>query len=148
VDTDGPADQLSLEVVYEDEHLIQVECRVKFGDWSGAARAYVRQDDLRAFASAARRFGETLRGPAAWEAGKDNGVGLVGLRFYTIDRSGHIRCYVRLASDAPSPCRPEEIWRFAAEVPTEAEQIIAFARQLDRVTEELRGQAVLAIIPF
>jgi hypothetical protein len=143
VDDDSPVNRLSLEVVYDDEHLIQVECRVAVDDWSGVARAYTTQDDLRTFADVARRFGETSHGAAAWEAGADNSVGMVGLRLYTIDRSGHIRCHVRLASSAPTEHRPEEIWRFAAELPTEAGQVIAFARQLAHVAEELRGQAVL-----
>src|SRR5262245_61815230 len=137
-------DQLTLEVVYDDEHLIQVECRVAVGSWSGAARAYTTPDELRALAGAAGRFAETLGEPVAWEAGRDYGTGLIGLRLYTIDRSGHIRCHARLASDAPTHGRPEEIWRFAAELPTEAGLVAAFARQLGGVAEELRGQAVLA----
>src|SRR4051812_16978883 len=136
-------DQLSLEVVDDDEHLIQVECRVAVGGWSAVARAYTTPDELRALASAAGQFAEALRGPVEWEAGADNGIGLIGLRLYTIDRAGHIRCHVRLASDAPTSARPEEIWRFAAELPTEPGQVTAFARLLGGVAEDLRGQAVL-----
>jgi hypothetical protein len=89
------------------------------------------------------QFGETLREPVAWQAGADNGIGLIGLRFYTIDRSGHVRCHVRLASEAATEHRPEEIWQFAAEMPTETGLVVAFARELSRVAEELQGQAVL-----
>jgi hypothetical protein len=137
-------DHLSLEVVYDDEHLIQVECRVVVGSWAGTARAYTTPDDLRAFAGAAGDFAESLREPVEWEAGNDNGIGLIRLRLYTVDRAGHVRCHVRLASEAPTTGRPEEIRRFAVELPTESGLVAAFARQLGRVAEELRGQAVLA----
>jgi hypothetical protein len=73
-------DQLTLEVVYHDEHLIQVECRVAVGSWSGAAHAYTTPDDLRELAGAAGRFAEALGEPVAWEAGGDDGIGLIGLR--------------------------------------------------------------------
>src|SRR5262245_56375078 len=77
--------QLSLSVVYQDEHLVQVECRTAVGGWSGVARAYTTWDDLRALAGMAQQFAESLGAPVAWEAGEDNGIGLVGLSFYTID---------------------------------------------------------------
>lgn len=136
------ADQLSLAAVYDDEHLIQMECRMAVGGWSGITRAYTNQNDLRTFAEAAEQFGKTLGSSIAWEAGADAGIGLIGLRLYTIDRSGHIRCHVRLASD-DTRHRPPELWHFAVELPTEAGLVITFALHLARVAEELRGQAVL-----
>jgi hypothetical protein len=147
VEPDGLTNQLSLEVVYHDEHLIEVECRVAVGEWSGVARGYSTQRDLEGFASHLHQFGETLRGPAEWTAGDDSG-GMIALRFYTIDKSGHTRCHVRLATNPPTEHRAEEVWRFAAELPTEPGLVITFARQLKRVAAVLDGQAVLAGVEF
>jgi hypothetical protein len=77
MESGGAVDYLSLEVVYDDEHLIQVECRIAVRGWSGVARAYTTQDDLQTFAEVARRFGETSQGQGAWEAGADNSIGMV-----------------------------------------------------------------------
>jgi hypothetical protein len=143
VTVETPANQLSLRVVYQDEHLIQVQCCVTVDGWSGVANAYTTSADLSSLASTLQDFSSTLRGPVTWEAGADNGIGFVGLRFYAVDRSGHIRCHVRLASQAAAE-RPEEICRFAAEMPTEAGLIVAFVRQLTHVLTEFQGQAVLA----
>jgi hypothetical protein len=143
VDTDFPPNQLLLEVVYHDEHLIQLECRVAVDGWSGVARAYSTQEALGNLADVLEQFGQALRPPADWEEGDDTGTGLIALRFYTIDRFGHVGCQVRLASVTPTEHRPEQVWRFAAEVSTEPGLVVAFAGQLKRVARELHGQAIL-----
>jgi len=105
--TEDAAYQVSLEVVYVDEHLLQLRCRVTVGEWSGQARAYTTQGAIRTLANDLRRFGESLRGQSRWEAGADNGIGLIGLHLYCVNRAGHIACHVRLASDTATEHRPK-----------------------------------------
>lgn len=136
--------QMTLEVVYDDEHLIELKCRVMVEEWAAIGNAYTTWDDLRKFADDLTRFGETLQATDAWEAGYDNGIGFIGLRFYTIDRSGHMRCHIRLASASVPTDRPEGIWRFAVELPVETWQVITFARQCVQLAENHTGQATLS----
>jgi hypothetical protein len=136
--------RLSLEVVCRDGELIEIECNVATDGWSGITRAWTQPDDIQKFACAAKHFAETLLGPAEWETGADNGIGLIGLRFYTINRAGRICCQVRLASKAAETnCRPEEVWGFTAELPTESGFVIAFAKQLAEMVNKRRGRAEL-----
>ena len=95
MNADDSSNRLSLEVVFEDEYMIEVECRVIIRDWSGVVSSYTTQQKLRDLAASAKQFGET-HVPVAWEADEGNAIGSIGLQFYTIDRSGHIRCRVRL----------------------------------------------------
>jgi hypothetical protein len=144
---DETANQLSLGVVYHDEHLIELRCRVAFNGWVAIARAYTTQGELRQFAASTKQFGETLKGPAELDAGDDNGGGLVALRFYVINRAGHIRCHVRLAlGHVPTDHRPEEVWQCAIELPTEAGLVLNFGNQLKNVAKTLSGTAELATV--
>lgn len=134
---------LTMRVMHEDPHLIEVEVRVVAGDWSGTTRAYTTSDSL----------GEGARGLLAWaarphdqfalEAGADTGIGWVSLRWYTIDRSGHLVCHVRIAT-AEESSRPEGVRRLALEFPTELGLVERFARQLASLAESDTGEAVLA----
>jgi hypothetical protein len=142
-DDESPLPALTLRVVYDDPHLIEVEARVVAGAWSGTTRAYTAPDSL----------GEAARGLLAWatrpheqfalEAGSDTGIGWASLRWYMIDRSGHLVCHVQLATASASD-RPEGIHRLALEFPTELGLVERFARQLASVAEARSGEAVLA----
>src|SRR5262249_55825367 len=107
--------EVSIEVVYVDEHLIELAATVGAGCWRGRATAYTVPTDVNRFADALLQFAGG--GPTAtFEAGADNGIGLIALRFYRIDRSGHIAGHARLASGGvPTNHRPEQISRLAVE---------------------------------
>jgi hypothetical protein len=147
VDEDVAANQLSLAVPYDDEHVIQVECRAAISRWSAVARAYTSREQLRALGQITATFGESLKGPVTWEAGADNGIGFIALTFYKIDRAGHIRCHVRLSSEGATRQRPEEIWRFEAELATEAADVTSFARQVVCLAAGSQERAVLSGYP-
>ncbi len=142
-DDESRSPVLTLRVVYDDPHLIEVEVRVVAGDWSGTTRAYTTPGLL----------GEGARGLLAWatrphvpfslEAGTDTGIGWVSRRWYTINRSGHLACHVRMAT-ADESRRPEGVRRLALEFPTELGLAERFARQLMSVAESFAGEAVLA----
>ena len=83
-------------------------------------------------------------GPA--HAGVDNGIGLIALRFYRIDRSGHIAGHATLASGGvPTDHRPEQVSRLAVEFRAEAWGVAQFARQLAELARTQEGRASLVI---
>jgi hypothetical protein len=138
--------EVTLAVVYVDEHLILVEATVGAGYWRGRARAYTDPEDLAAAAAGIQRFADGAAPGAEFTAGADTGIGLVALRFYRIDRAGHIACHIRLASgDVPTEHRPEEVARLAVEVRAEAWGVGQFARQLGEMARARSGQASLAV---
>jgi hypothetical protein len=146
-DVDMPC-EISIEVAYVDEHLVQLEAIVGAGDWSGRALAYTVPHDIGEFAAALDRFAAGNGRAAEFVAGAENGIGLIALRFYRIDRAGHIACHVRLASgEVPTYHRPEQVFHLAVEVGAEAWAVGAFARELEELAEEQAGRASLKIEP-
>jgi hypothetical protein len=138
--------ELRIAVVYVDEHLIELEAVVHAGDWCGRARAYTVPPDIATFAVALQQFGSGGSSGAEFAAGADTGIGLIALRFYRVDRAGHIACHVRLATGGlPTGHRPEEVFRLSIEVRAEASAVDRFARQLSELARTRAGRAALSL---
>ncbi len=139
------ARELIVEVVYVDEHLIELAATVDAGQWRGRATAYAVPAEVTRLADDLLRFSDGGP-PAAFEAGADNGIGLIAFRFYRIDRSGHIAGHCRLAlGRLPKDHRPEQVSRLAVEFGAEAWAVGQFARQLTDLARAKKGRASLAI---
>lgn len=139
------AREVSIEVVYVDENLIELAFTINTGCWRGRCTAYTVPADVNRFAHSLLQFADGGP-PTAFEAGADNGIGLIGLRFYRIDRSGHIAGHAQLASGwVPTEHRPEQVSRLAVEFGAEAWGVIQFARQLAELARTQEGRASLAI---
>jgi hypothetical protein len=142
MDDFGSALEVSLEVVYDDEDMVELAAIVNARWWRGRCYAYTVPSDISRFAEALLKFADG--GPStAFEAGADNGYGFIGLRFYRIDRSGHIAGHARLASSGVG--RSEQVSRLAVEFGTETWALIQFARQLADLAQTKKGRATLAI---
>lgn len=140
---------IRLRVVYEDlPDLIELAIKVRFRGWSADSRAYA---DPVAFAEEARRLAEWTSapdGPVTIECGADTGIGWLVLRFYTVDRAGHVCCALTLATGGqPQNARPESTWRFAIEIPTEAGLVERFACECLALSSDFSRGARLAGVP-
>ena len=135
---------VALRIVYEDlPDLIQIEARVVHGDWRGTVRAYASPDGLR---EDARHIGSWSRNPnkdCVLEAGEDNGIGWLQLRFYSVDLAGHLCCHVQLSESRPAHCRTQEIWRLSIEMCTEPGLIERFASELCAIIPTVGKEAIL-----
>jgi hypothetical protein len=147
VDDLNLAREMSIEVVYVDEHLIELAATIGAGQWCGRATAYTVPAEVARFADALLLFADGGP-PVAFEAGAETGIGLIGLRFYRTDRAGHIACNARLAlGGVSSEHRPEQVSRLAVEFGAEAWAVERFARQLAEIARTQAGRAALAIEP-
>ena len=143
MDEDSSPHHITLKVVYaEDGYLLGVKAAVAVGHWAGKAEAWTYAAALQKFASELMTFVENPKGEVAFVAGDPKIPGAITLRFYPIDRSKHLVCHVRLASD-PQGDRPETIWRLEIEPPVETMAILRFAREIQTMAERLDGRAVL-----
>jgi hypothetical protein len=134
---------VTLRVVYEDLHLIEVEARVVAGAWSGITRAYTGAVSLEQAARGLMDWTARPCNECALDAGADTGIGWVSLRWYTVDRAGHVFCHVQIATTDESG-RPEGVRRLGLEFPTEPALVGRFARQLVALAKSRTGEAVLA----
>ena len=135
--------EIVLEVVYIDEHLIELQATVTVGKWGGQAQAYTTVNDLLAFVTKLEPFAESLTSEPAFVAGAENGIGLVALRFYTIDRAGHAACRVQLASQTVTDHHREEVFKLTMEARLERMAIVRFTQAVRRMAESRTGRAVL-----
>ena len=140
------AREMSIEVVYVNEHLIELAATVGEGNWRGRTTAYTVPADVNSFADALLKFADG-GSTAAFEAGADNGIGLItAFRFYRIDGAGHIACHVQLATGpVPTEHRPEQVSRLAVEFGAETWAVSQFARQLAELARTQKGHASLSI---
>ncbi len=122
---------LELRVVYEElPHMIEVETRVRTGEWSACSRAYCRPNFLIEDATQLVAWSHNPQGHFRFEAGSDTGVGWLVLEFYTVDRAGHTRCAVTLSQAYTlGTDNTKKDWRFAVELKTEPVLIERFGRE-------------------
>jgi hypothetical protein len=139
---------LELRVIDEDVHLMELYVRVVHGEWSATSSAYVSRSFLTENGEAILRWVEAPTEPLNIEAGADTGMGWMILQFYRIDRAGHVRCAITLATktrtDGP---RAAETSRFAIELPTELGLIERFARACIALGSDPKLDANLTGLP-
>src|SRR5262245_11821636 len=134
---------LTVDVCYRDEHLLELRTRFATAEWCGSATAYTDKQSLFEFSSALVEFSRKPDRSVELEAGNDDGVGYLSLRFYAIDALAHIGCHLRLATTAETRHRPEEIWKLSIELRTELGSVESFARALALMAESGSGAARL-----
>ena len=139
----SPFPALTIRIVYEDfPHFMQFEARIVAGDWSGITWA---DHDPESVSESARDLLAWTASPLegfGFEFGTAAGQGWLSLRFYQIDRAGHVACHLQLATKV-EPSRPEGVRRLALEFSTEPALVERFARQLAALAETLTGEAIL-----
>jgi hypothetical protein len=141
---------LQLRVIYEDlPNLVELGIRVVHGEWSATSTAYVSPEFLTESGDAILHWIEAPNKPLSIEAGADTGIGWMVMQFYTIDRAGHARCAITLATqtltDGP---RAAETSRFAIELPTELGLIERFAQECIALGSDFKREARLTILPI
>jgi len=115
---------------YIDLDMMEISVRVFHGEWSAVSTAYTVLSFLTDNGNALLRWVEAPDKPLRIEAGADTGIGWMVLEFYTINRAGHVRCAITLASKTrTNGPRPAETSRFSIELPTELGLVERFGRE-------------------
>lgn len=140
---------VQLRVIYEElPNLIQLAIRVVHGEWSAISTAYVSPEFLTEQGEAILNWVKAPDEILNIEAGADTGIGWMVLRFYTIDRAGHARCAITLATQTRTDgARSAETSRFAMELPTELGLIECFARECIALGSDFKREARLTTLP-
>lgn len=137
---------ISVEVVYVDEHLVELATSFAFVEWSARSTAYTGFQTIGEFAEKLAGFASNLSGEVAFEDGNEGLPGFLGLKFYAIGGVRHLFCHLRLVSkEVPTDHRPEELWKVSVELPTEAAALDVFVAGLRRIVEHKSGKAILKL---
>jgi hypothetical protein len=151
--------QISFEIVYYDDHLIQVEVKASNGRYAGVATFYSNADGEELI-----EFGEKLRGfPKEFEqiiecefgatknvlislkerySGYKTVMSYVGLKFFCMDRNGHTAVDIILQEDNWTE-REEARGKASFELQFDPASLDQFIQELFILSESKEGQAVL-----
>jgi hypothetical protein len=139
---------IELRVVYEDlPDLLELGVVVRCGQWSAFSRAYIGPSFLTDDSRRLLEWVSAPHEPVEVEAGGEL-IGSISLKFYTINRAGHARCAVSLATGPLArDARPEETWRFKVEMPTELGLVERFAKECVALSTDFSREARLLGLP-
>jgi hypothetical protein len=140
---------VQLRIVYDDlPDLIELEIIVRYRGWSAHSSAYASPSAFADEAGNLLSWVQSPSEPCSIRAGADTGIGWMVLKFFTIDRAGHARCHVKLATGKQArDSRPEETWRIEIEIATELGLIENFARECVALSEDFSRGARLTCLP-
>ena len=124
---------LTVKRIWDDEHLVALECTVDTGVFSGTATCYTGHLELATFADALRRFAQTFEGTAIFTAALADGTKAVTIDIRAVDRAKHTVASVKLVTERGF--RPDDVARLEVQFPIEAAGIDAFLRELDNVQQ-------------
>lgn len=130
-------DFLSIELVWRDDELLEIECCVATRGWMASTRAYTSVPSMADNSRGLQRFAGSLAGEFVLVAGTSDDMGRVELTFRT-DHHGHVHVGTHLARE-----RHGAIWKLAAELEAELEALSRFARHYATMASSIAGRAVL-----
>jgi hypothetical protein len=131
-------------VIWIDDDLIELACKVAYGRYSGESVCYTNSPQLHDFADALTDFCLKAEGEPRFHSGFADGSNACDLHAYTLDRARHMAVHVRMATDQLT-LRPQSISRLELEMLVEAWSLSQFAEQLRYMARTKTGEAFLAV---
>jgi hypothetical protein len=150
--------ELSIEIVYQDEHLLEIMTKATNGRYSGVTIIYINADgqelidfgyQLKGFPKSInqveiKEFGFTEKDKAKFQKLKlKPASAYVGLKFYCIDQIGHPAVHVTIAEESWSE-RTEAAGKASFEMRFEPAQIDSFVNDIIEIGKKKSGKATLA----
>jgi hypothetical protein len=117
--------------IWQDEHVVELECTVDTGVFCGTATCYTGHGALAKFADSLRRFARTFEGTAIFTAALSDGTKAVTIDIRAVDHAKHTAATVKLVTERGF--RPDDVARLEVQFPIEAAGIDTFLRELDHV---------------
>jgi hypothetical protein len=131
------------EVIYKDDHLLEVRISAWNGTFGGAAEVYVGIDQLKETATKLQRFPldpSDVREVTFGGFGPKSAGGGVRMRFYCADRAGHTYVDSRIESDYDSAGKAQSV---IMTLTIEPAAVDSFVEELGRLGADQAGQAYL-----
>lgn len=84
----------------------EIETSVRYDGWTANSTAYVDEQDFATFVEELTVFARNLTGEVAVEFGRDDGIGMLSMRWQNVRPTGHIVCHLALVTaDEPNASR-------------------------------------------
>ncbi|RYY42673.1 MAG: hypothetical protein EOO06_20820 [Chitinophagaceae bacterium] len=133
---------LSLEVIWKDDHMLELEVVASNKFFKGVTQVYDQADCLYQLSERLLSFSNNSQ-PVFYEAGEKDSYSYISLKFYPVNSTGIIGVQIHLEENVPTEYRPEEKSKLALEILTELSAIDDFQRFLKTMAEKHNGKAQL-----
>lgn len=84
----------------------EIEAEFEYDGWCARSTAYVAENDFAAFVASLEAFARALTGEVTVEFGRDDGIGLLAMRWRSVGPSGRVVYHLTLVTaDRPGEAR-------------------------------------------
>lgn len=133
---------LELEIIWKDDDIFELKVTASNGRYFGITEVYDTTESLLSFAQTLIDFPNQNK-IAIHEAGKKNGYAYFSMRFYCIDKVGHIGIEINLEDTVATEFRKEEKNKLKLEIIAEPSAIDNFQKALKNLAINQKGVAIL-----
>ena len=133
---------LSLEVIWKDEHVLEVEFTASNAFFKGTTRAYDTSESLIDLANKLVNF-PNEEASIFYQVGEKDSYSYCAIRFYPIGGGELVGAFTQLEECVSTEDRKEEKSRLALEIIVEPSAIDNFYKQLKTIAHKQEGIALL-----
>ncbi|MCU7612834.1 hypothetical protein N0B16_00110 [Chryseobacterium sp. GMJ5] len=133
---------LELEIIWKDDDMFELKVTVSNGRYYGITEVYDTTESLLNFAQTLINFPNHHQ-TTFYETGYKDGYAYFSMRFYCIDKIGHIGLEINLEDKVATEFREEQKNKLKLEIIVEPSAIDNFQRALDKLAINQKGFAIL-----
>ena len=133
---------LSVEVVWKDEHMLEVEVTASNAFFRGTTRVYDTSESLIGLANQLVAF-PIEKDSLFYQIGEKDSYAYCSFRFYPISDYGLVGIHIQLEENVSTVYREEEKSKLSLELLLESQSIDIFSKQLQSVASRQSGKAIL-----
>lgn len=133
---------LELKVIWKDDDLLELRVTASNNDFLGRTEVYDQSVSLSKFASTLKGFPND-NNALFYEAGEKDSYAYFSMKYYSIDKGGHIGVEINLESNVSTEYRQEEKNKVKLEIIVEPSAIDNFQRELFNLAKNEEGSALL-----
>ena len=133
---------LELKVIWKDDNMFELRVTASSVDFFGRTEVYDQSESLSKFASTLFDYPND-NSTVFYEIGEKDSYAYFSMKFYSIDKSGHIGVEINLESNVSTEYRQEEKNKVKLEIIVEPSAIDNFQRELFHLAKKEEGSAIL-----
>ena len=133
---------LELKVIWKDDDMFELRVIASSIDFLGRTEVYGQSESLSKFASTLKGFPND-NNTLFYEAGEKDSYAYFSMKYYSIDKGGHIGVEINLESNVSTEYRQEEKNKVKLEIIVESSAIDNFQRELFNLAKNEDGTAIL-----
>ncbi len=142
MDIDNRKSFLELKVIWKDDDMFELKVTASNERFFGTTEVYDTSDSLTSFAKSLIGY-PTDDKTLVHEAGEKNSYAYFSMKFYCIDKAGHIGVQINLEENVATEYRQEEKDKLTLEIVVEPNAIDNFQKQLIHLAVNQEGVATL-----